>query len=239
MIIEMDKTPLYQKSYELLVEMILEGKFKSGEKLTDKGLSEMLNISRTPVREAVRQLVKDGLLTSLPNKGVTILMPTLKDLAEIYMIRSAMEGLAARLAFLNPNKKEYLEKMEIILKESRLAIMEADTLQMTKLNTQFHSLIIQASNHFYLQSLSQTIHNKMIMCRMHSLKKESNMHIALDEHYEILYNISSTNEEKVENTMRNHIYQAGSRIIEQSDEKLDESDPVFMLYMNHLNTHKI
>lgn len=232
-------TPLYQQAYDMLADLILEGQFKPEEKLTDSGLANLLNISRTPVREAVRQLVHDGLLVGLPNRSVTIFTPTLKDLAEIYSVRSSLEGFAARLAFLNPNKKKYLEKMEECLHLSRTAVRDGDRVKMTKLNTSFHGLIIEASNNRHLHSLSQTIHNKMMMCRLHSLKRQSNMDIALDEHYEIIYNIASTDEDKCEKTMRIHIYQAGLRIIEQSVEEIDHSDPVFIMYKKQLERYSV
>ena len=87
-----------EQAYEKLVELILGGAITEGGPLSERGISDLLGIGRTPIREAIKDLVRDGVLESHPTRG-TILRPlTLADLQDLYEIRFAIEGLAAFLA---------------------------------------------------------------------------------------------------------------------------------------------
>lgn len=231
-------SPLYDQAYSALLDMILNNKFRPNEKLTDGGLAQILGISRTPAREAVKQLVREGLLAGLPNRSVTIFQPTLKDFAELYSIRSALEGLAARLAFLNPEKSQYIEKMTECLKLAKTAARKSDTPASAMLNTQFHNLIIEASSNQNLITLFSGIKNKLVLYRLNSLKYQIRVNIALDEHLELLELLKNGTEDDCERTMKSHVLQAGLRILEQSEIKFEEQDPVFILFFNQVKGSK-
>lgn len=231
-------SPLYDQAYSALLDMILNNKFEPNEKLTDAGLAQILGISRTPAREAVRQLVREGLLTGLPNRSVSVFQPTLKDFAELYSIRSALEGLAARLAFLNPEKSLFIDKMTKCLKSSKDAAKKVDTPASAMLNTQFHNLIIEASSNQNLITLFSGIKNKLVLYRLNSLKYQIRVNIALDEHLKLLELLKNGTEDECERTMKSHVLQAGLRILEQSDIKLGEDDPVYILFFNQVRQVK-
>lgn len=227
-------SPLYEQAYSTLTEMIVNEQLLATEKLTDGGLAEMLGISRTPVREAVRQLVREGLLVGAPNRSVTVFRPTLKDIAEIYSIRSTLEGLAARLAFLNPRKAAFIQEMRKCLELSQHAVSRGDSSASARLNTKFHDCILQASGNQNLFTLFESIKNKVMICRMTSLKDQTKMNIALDEHYGIVDSLEDGSEEECEKLLRTHVLQAGLRILLQSSVRFDERDPVFIMYANQL-----
>ena len=87
-----------QQAYDKLVEMILNGEIKEDHPISERGISETLGIGRTPIREAVKDLVRDGVLESHPARGTTLRALTPVDLQELYEVRYAIEGLAAFLA---------------------------------------------------------------------------------------------------------------------------------------------
>ena len=86
------------KVFRTLSEQILSGKYQTGDELREVTVGKELGVSRTPVREAFRKLELEGLVTSIPNKGTYVNGISRDDVQDIYMIRSRLEGLAARLA---------------------------------------------------------------------------------------------------------------------------------------------
>ena len=93
-----DKYSLRGRVFSRLREDILSGKYEEGEELREVAIGEELGVSRTPVREAFRQLELEGLIRIVPNKGAYVTGISEKDVKDIYMIRSRLEGLAARWA---------------------------------------------------------------------------------------------------------------------------------------------
>ena len=88
----------YELVYQKLRENILNGHYKHGDELRETAVGKEIGVSRTPVREALRQLELEGLVTIIPNRGAYVNMITAKDVQDIYVIRSMLEGLCARWA---------------------------------------------------------------------------------------------------------------------------------------------
>ena len=106
-----DKYSLRGRVFHRLREDILSGKYKEGDELKEVAIGEELGVSRTPVREAFRQLELEGLIQIIPNKGAYVTGITEKDVKDIYMIRSLLEGLCARWACEHITD-EQMEEME-------------------------------------------------------------------------------------------------------------------------------
>ena len=110
-----DKYSLRGRVFHKLREDILSGKYEEHEELKEVAIGEELGVSRTPVREAFRQLELEGLIQIVPNKGAYVTGVTEKDVKDIYMIRSLLEGLCARWAT-EYITKEQLEELKVCLK---------------------------------------------------------------------------------------------------------------------------
>ena len=108
-----DKYSLRGRVYSKIRADILEGRYKNNDELRELAIGEELGVSRTPVREAFRQLELEGLIRIVPNKGAYVTGITAKDVKDIYMIRSKLEGLAARWAVDNITN-EHRKIMEAI-----------------------------------------------------------------------------------------------------------------------------
>lgn len=211
----LSKAPLYEQAYEALKADILSGALRPGERLTDQGLAERLGISRTPVREAVRQLVKEGLLVGTPNRGVTVFSPSPVEIAEVYAIRASLEGLAATLTALNPRRMETIQQMGEVLTRAREAAAAADTRGIARCNTEFHELILKASESPSLISLLEPIRNKAILCRLSSMQYQTNMEVSLREHAAIISCLEAGQGAEAGKLLRYHITAAGRRLLEQ------------------------
>ena len=103
--------PLRELVFESLREAIIQGKLGPGERLMEIQLAEEMGVSRTPVREAIRKLELEGLVVMIPRKGAYVAGLSLKDIADVFEIRRALEGLAAELASERATDEE-LEQME-------------------------------------------------------------------------------------------------------------------------------
>ena len=103
-----DKYSLRGKVFRKLREDILNGRYQENDELREAAIGEELGVSRTPVREAFRQLELEGLIQIIPNKGAYVTGITQKDVKDIYMIRSLLEGLCARWATEHISNEEFL-----------------------------------------------------------------------------------------------------------------------------------
>ena len=109
-----DNHSLGQRVFHRIREDILSGKYKKNEELKEKTIGEELGVSRTPVREALRQLELEGLVTIIPNKGAYVVGLSVGDIQDIYEMRSVLEGLCAKRAAMKATQ-EQLEELEEIL----------------------------------------------------------------------------------------------------------------------------
>ena len=110
-----DKYSLRGRVFHKIRDDILSGRYRVGEELREVAIGEEIGVSRTPVREAFRQLELEGLIRIVPNKGAYVTGITAKDVRDIYMIRSLLEGLCARWATENISKEQMEEMEENIL----------------------------------------------------------------------------------------------------------------------------
>lgn len=171
--------------HEYVRNDILNGRYKPGEALVETKLSEEMGVSRTPVREAIRQLELEGLVSSIPNKGVVVTGVTQEDIGDTYAIRSLIEGLAVRWAVERIDEKGIKELEEIV------GLMEYytgrdDMEQVAKLDTRFHGVIYRASKSKVLRQTLGNLLRNIQHARMGSLKVPHRAQKALEEHKEIL-----------------------------------------------------
>jgi DNA-binding GntR family transcriptional regulator len=127
-----------------LREAILDGKLKPGERLIERDIAGKLGISRTPVREAIRKLELEGLVTQVLGKGVVVAKISFEEVIEIYNIRAVLEGLAAKLAAEKINL-QIRNKLKMLISEMETAIRNDDQDKMSRLNTEFHEVIYKSA----------------------------------------------------------------------------------------------
>ena len=134
--------PMSEIIYEKLRQAILEEKFKAGERLIETTIADLLGVSRTPIREAFKQLEADGLIKSIPRKGVIVQGVSLEDALEIYEIREALEGMASRLACKRISKEE-LQEIRSIITSMETSIEDENDKEYKKLHIIFNNKILE------------------------------------------------------------------------------------------------
>ena len=144
---EYQDNSLGSRVFQRLREDILSGKYKEHDELRENTLGKELGVSRTPVREALRQLELEGLVTIIPNKGAYVTGISSKDIRDIYILRSMLEGLCARWATEHITEEQLDELEEVILLSEfhmkKVSGNNAD--QVTDLDGKFHKILYEAS----------------------------------------------------------------------------------------------
>ena len=151
---------------------ILSGVYKEHDELRETTIGEELGVSRTPVREALRQLELEGLVTIVPNKGAYVTGISKKDVHDIYKIRSMLEGMCARWAtrYITPEQIGELEEV-ILLSEFHLKRKnEEKAVQVSELDGKFHKVLYEASNSRILEHVLSDFHKYVQMARTHSVE---------------------------------------------------------------------
>lgn len=199
-----DKFSLRGKVFHRLREDILEGIYKQNDELKENTIAEELGVSRTPVREALRQLELEGLVNIIPNKGAYVTGITEKDIHDIYEIRSYLEGLCAKWACENM-KKETLEELEEIVYLSEFHIKKEHHEQVVELDNKFHELIYQSSGSKILRHVLSDFHHYVQRARFTSLSRKERAEHSNQEHLAIVEAIRSGDKSEAWRLAHEHI----------------------------------
>ncbi len=186
---------------------ILNGKYRQGDSLIETRLSEELGVSRTPIREAIRQLELEGLVQSIPNKGAIVTGISAKDVEDIYTIRMMIEGLAARWAAENITEEELNELKETIELEE-FYTLKNDTEHLIKFDSKFHEAIFKASKSRPLMHMLSNFHHYLQKPRNISISSPGRAQKALDEHKAILKAIMERDPDMAEKLTTEHVKNA-------------------------------
>lgn len=193
--------------FRQLREDILSGKYKDHEELREISIGEELGVSRTPVREALRQLELEGLVTIIPNKGAYVTGITPKDVHDIYTIRSMLEGLCARWATRHITDEQIEELEEIILLSEFHLKKEGNgkAKQVSDLDGKFHKVLYEASNSRILEHVLSDFHKYVQIARTMSVGAKDRAEKSIAEHRGILDAIKSKDEVLAEKLANEHI----------------------------------
>ncbi len=227
-----DSYSLRGRVFQKIREDILSGKYKEHEELKEVAIGTELGVSRTPVREAFRQLELEGLIQIIPNKGAYVTGITVKDVKDIYMIRSLLEGLCARMAT-DKITKEQLEEMEenIYLAEFHADRGHLD--QMAELDNRFHDILYEACDSKMLEHLLKDFHSYVLRVRQKTLSTNTRGRASNNEHRQIMEAIKAKDEARAEQLANEHMINAYDNMVknglyeiygdqEQKDEKPKE-----------------
>lgn len=171
--------------FDRIREEILNNKYKVGEKIVEAKLAEELGVSRTPVREALKQLELDGLVENIPNRGVVVKGITTQDIADIYTIRMEIEGIAAKWC-VERMDDTHIDTLKEIFELMEFYTFKKDVEKCFELNTKFHETIYMATKSRYLEHVLKDFQIFMKATRIKSLKTEGRMEDSLEEHKLIL-----------------------------------------------------
>lgn len=207
-----DKYSLRGRVFNRLREDILSGKYEENEELREVAIGEELGVSRTPVREAFRQLELEGLIKIVPNKGAYVTGISEKDVEDIYMIRSRLEGLAARWATENITE-EQLEEMEENIYIAKFHAQKGHLDQMAELDNRFHEIMYEASGSKMLEHQLRDFHQYVLRVRKRTLSSANRGPQSNLEHEQIMNAIKDKDAELAEQLAHQHMINAYENMV--------------------------
>ncbi|MBC7338710.1 MAG: GntR family transcriptional regulator [Firmicutes bacterium] len=206
--------PVSLKSQVLarLREAIVSGRYQPGEVLLAARVAEELGVSRTPVREALQALEAEGLVRTLPNRGVVVEGITPSEVDDIFTIRSVLEALAARWAAQHMTDQELAELGEIVdLMEFYTARQDVE--QVTRLDARFHQLIVNASRSRPLKLALGGAVYYVQQARAASLRVPGRLQRALEEHRQVYRALAARDAEGAARAISAHIEHARANVL--------------------------
>ncbi|WP_424985122.1 GntR family transcriptional regulator [Microbulbifer sp. S227A] len=211
--------PQGNSSYLRLLDEIRDGELLPGDRLRETELAERLGVSRTPVREAIRQLEADGLVSHVPRHGATLRKLDYAEVMELYEMRAVLEGTAARLAARAASDVE-LDELETL--NEQLASIGTG-LEAARLNTIFHATLLDAAKNRFLAKSMVSLKKAMMILGPTMLSDHNRAMAADAEHRRVIEALKARDGAAAETAMRAHI-EASQRLRIRSLRDRDRSD---------------
>ncbi len=195
---------MQKDAYTLILEAIEAGDYRPGARLVESDLADRFGVSRTPVREALQRLETQGMLA---RDGRSLIVASLdhNQLAELYVVRAELEGLAARLAAKHASPEEVRVLRDMVAQDQAHV---ADPEALSRSNKRFHRQIHLASHNRHLVQQLELVHRSMALLATTSLAAEGRGAAALAEHAAIVAAIAAGDADLAASTVRAHISKA-------------------------------
>lgn len=203
--IKMDEfLPLRDVVFNTLRQAILTGELKPGERLMEIHLANRLGVSRTPIREAIRKLELEGLVTMIPRRGAEVAQITEKSLKDVLEVRRALDALCVEIACDRISKEE-LAALAEACDAFEAATKTKDTKKIAQADVALHDIIVKATNNARLVQLVNNLSEQMYRYRFEYIKDE-NCHGQLTNEHRIIYeSIRDKDKETAARTAKLHI----------------------------------
>ena len=181
--------PLREVVFETLRDAIRKGILKPGERLMEIHLAEQLGVSRTPVREAIRKLELEGYVIMMPRRGTYVSNLSIKDINEVFEIRTSLDSLASGLAAerITDEELEHLQRLLVVIGE---AIKEKNMEKIVEADTKFHDILYQASRNNRLVGIIYNLREQLTSFRAKSMAYPGRLGETLEEHRRIVDTIA-------------------------------------------------
>jgi len=193
--------------YENLKKKILTGEISQDQRLQEDNLAKNSGLSRTPFRDALRRLEQENIIEKLKYGGYKVKELTLKEISELFGIRSVLESYAAFLASQRITKLD-IKRMERLIEKSKEASEKEDYELFTDLNTQFHDYLYAASKSEHLLKILQNLRDYFFRYRKVILQTKTNLDDSIRDHEMMIEKMKKGDHEKVEKLVKEHISRA-------------------------------
>lgn len=188
--------------YQELLRSIREGKYHPGERIRESVVSKELDVSRTPVREALRRLQSEGRLNFEPQRGAVVAELDRQEVAELYALRQQLEGIAARFAAQHASEGE-IHAMEFILEKS--LDVSNDPREHNQINWELHHAIYSAAHNRFLMKAFESISDSLALLRGVKYIPEDRPKKLYEEHRRIIAAIKSGDPDAADEAAQDHI----------------------------------
>lgn len=205
-------TTIKQQVYEILRDDICSGVYAPGQQIQETELSKKLEISRSPIREALRQLVSEGLAVEYPNRGVFVKTYTPKDIEDVFDLRILLESYAIMRSG-NCLTLEKHHELNDCMERLKTYHSQDDIQRYVEEDTLLHQLLIQLSGNNLVISTYERVYAMVQRFRIYSLKSRKRFDDSLTEHIQIIQNVLAGNVKEADRINREHLLLAKDAII--------------------------
>jgi len=205
---------LREKILEMIRDAILKGTMKPGERVSEPELAERFGISRTPIREAFRQLESEGYLEVIPRKGAVVASLSERDIEEFYAIKILLEGFAAKMAAEKLTEKD-IDRLESINERLKKVAADGDVKRFFRVHNEFHDLFIKAAGNDKLYEMISQLVMRFKRLRLASLSQPGRMEISVEEHRNMIEAFKKRDGERADSLVR-HAATIGAGVLIQS-----------------------
>jgi DNA-binding GntR family transcriptional regulator len=196
--------PLYEDVAERLREQIFAHELAPGSWLDEQSLAIAFGISRTPMREAIKVLASEGLVTTKMNKGAYVTEVDRRDLEQIFTVLSLLEGQAAKETAIKASEAQ-LTQLDNLHHRLEKAAADRDAEQFFEINVKFHELIQEIAGNKWMNGVIEDLRKVLKLQRRDSLTRSGRLLNSLVEHREILQAILKRDPQAAELAMRKHL----------------------------------
>lgn len=201
-------SPRHEQVADLLRRLIAEMQLRPGERLVERELVELTGVSRSTVREAIRQLAAEGLVATTPQRGAVVAVPTPRAAAELYEIRAVLEGLAAQL-FVRRAREDQVSELHKAFEEIEEQLAApGDSSSMLRAKTRFYEVLLAGADNLTMETLLRPVQTRISTLRATSMSQPGRAVAALDEVRAIVEAIEARDEEAAFRACLNHVHSA-------------------------------
>ncbi|MQA01916.1 MAG: FCD domain-containing protein [Streptosporangiales bacterium] len=199
-------------AYDYVRAAVIDGTLTPGSRITVRPLAEHLRLSPTPIKAALATLEREGFVVSVPHRGYFVPEVRTKDLLEIYELREAVDGMAARRAAAAPDHVIIADELEKLLERQRTFVADGDLQTYGELDLQFHQLIWEGSGNLRLHAIADNLIAQVRLGNRLSAQVPGRLPVALDEHEAILTAIRRGDIRAAERHIRRHVRESGAAL---------------------------
>ena len=195
-----------------LRDMIIQNQFASGARITERDVCKKLNVSRTPLREALRMLAAEGLVELIPNCGAVISSPTADEIADMLQVLGVLEAFAGERACSLITQAE-INEIKALQYEMLAAFSRGDRLQYFKLNQGIHLAIVNAARSETLLSMHSRLNARLYRIRYQSNLRNELWGSAVEEHNDIMDALEKRDAMKLSKLLRLHLKSTWEKVM--------------------------
>jgi len=209
--VERNPAPVRTQVIDNLRQAIIDSRFLPGQRLIERELVELTGVSRTSIREALRELTAEGLVTSVPNKGNVVTRVSAKEAAQLYEVRSALEGLAGRILVRNASAKSRYDLAKAMRDIERAASAGVSILES---KDRFSDILFAGGGNDALRLIANGLHARISVLRSLSLSLPGRTAQSVMELRDILAAVEANDADGAANACARHVEAAGRAAIE-------------------------
>ena len=197
-------TSIAERAYGHIRRAILDGSLGPGSHLSVPELAARFGVSRSPIREAVLRLEREGLADNVPNRGVMVVSPDGEDLRQLYDVREVLEGLIARLAAEQATDDERSE-LTALFDEHEQAVAAGDLATHMQRDLSFHERLAEVARNHWVADLRERLTAQIRLALVSTASKPGNPDRAIEEHRAVLRAVLAGDGELAERRARDHV----------------------------------